>query len=111
MCASWSFSATAAVVLLLAAWTEAAFKPYISTSADIRTECKTCPRSLCPNQMFYDFEEALNVTCWTKGTKIMWDRTWLKSQAGCYVTQYDVSEYPGDCTLPHPIYYVQAKFL
>jgi hypothetical protein len=37
------------------------------------------------------------VTCWTRGTKIMGDRLWLKSEAGCYITQYDVLEYDGDC--------------
>jgi hypothetical protein len=85
------------IALLLAAVTNADIKPYISTIADIRTECKTCPRSLCTNQLYYDYDESLNVTCWTRGTKIMGDRLWLKSQAGCYVTQYDVSEYSGDC--------------
>lgn len=96
MLSSWSLL-TIPVVLLLATSVQADFKPYISTSADIRTECKTCPRSLCPNQLFYDFDETLNVTCWTLGTKIMGDRLWLKSQAGCYITQYDVTEYSGDC--------------
>jgi hypothetical protein len=72
-------------------------KPYIPTAAEYRTECKTCPRSLCPNQLYYEFDETLNVTCWTRGTKIMGDRLWLKSEAGCYITQYDVLEYDGDC--------------
>jgi hypothetical protein len=29
----------------------------------------------------------------------MGDRLWLKSEAGCYVTQYDALEYDGDCKL------------
>lgn len=29
----------------------------------------------------------------------MGDRLWLKSEAGCYVTQYDVLEYAGDCEI------------
>jgi len=29
----------------------------------------------------------------------MGDNLWLKSEAGCYVTQYDVVEYPGDCEI------------
>ncbi|KAH5167712.1 hypothetical protein HBI25_075840 [Parastagonospora nodorum] len=94
MLASWSLSFS----LLFATLVQADFKKYISTSADIRTECKTCPRSLCPNQLSYDFDEALNVTCWTRGTKIMGDQLWLKSDAGCYITQYDVAEYAGDYT-------------
>jgi hypothetical protein len=72
-------------------------KPYITTHAEINTECKTCPRSLCPNHIFYGWGENLNVTCWTRGTNIMGDRLWLKSEAGCYITQYDVIEYDGDC--------------
>lgn len=27
----------------------------------------------------------------------MGDRLWLKSEAGCYITQYDVLEYDGEC--------------
>jgi hypothetical protein len=96
MFVTWSLL-TIPVVLWLATSVQVDFKPYFSTSADIRTECKTCPRSLCPNQLYYDFEENLNVTCWTRGTKIMGDSLWLKSTAGCYITQYDVAEYSGDC--------------
>ncbi|KAH7384639.1 hypothetical protein BKA66DRAFT_416872 [Pyrenochaeta sp. MPI-SDFR-AT-0127] len=71
-------------------------KPYITTEAEYNTECKTCPRSLCPNQLYYGWQDQLNVTCWTRGTKIMGDRLWLKSEAGCYITQYDVLEYDGE---------------
>ncbi|KAF1845060.1 uncharacterized protein K460DRAFT_405337 [Cucurbitaria berberidis CBS 394.84] len=85
-------------LLVNAGLVSADIKPYISTQADYNTECKTCPRSLCPNQLYYAGEEAFNVTCWTRGTKIMGDTLWLKSEAGCYVTQYDVLEYPGDYT-------------
>lgn len=88
---------------------------YIQTIAEYRTECKTCPRSLCTNQLYYEYDEVFNVTCWNHGTKIMGDEyfsldfaarysnadnrvsLWLKSAAGCYVTQYDVIEYNGDC--------------
>lgn len=85
------------VVVSLLSFADADIKPYISTAAEYNTECKTCPRSLCPNQLYYSTEDSLNVTCWTRGTKIMGDRTWLKSEAGCYITQYDVLEYAGDC--------------
>lgn len=64
---SLAVTATAAAV--------AAKKPYITTREDITTECKTCPRSLCPNVELVrapDTEE-FNVTCWTMGTKIMGD--------------------------------------
>jgi hypothetical protein len=87
------------VVLLLASLANAEVKPYINTTTEIPTECKTCPRSLCPNKVAYTWDESFNVTCWTRGTKIMSDRLWLKSGDGCYVTQWDVIEYPGDCEL------------
>jgi hypothetical protein len=96
MLGSRFWSATPALSLL-ATLTEATVKPYISTVATIRTECKTCPRSLCPNLLYYDFGMPLNVTCWTRGTNIMGDRLWLQSTAGCYVTEYDLNEYSGQC--------------
>jgi hypothetical protein len=74
-----------------------ALKPYINTTAEYNTECKTCPHSLCPNKLFYTYGETFNATCWTRGTKIVDDNLWLKSEAGCYVTQYDVVDYEGDC--------------
>jgi hypothetical protein len=74
-----------------------ALKPYINTTAEYNTECKTCPHSLCTNKLFYSYEETFNATCWTRGTKIVDDNLWLKSEAGCYVTQYDVIDYKGDC--------------
>ncbi|KAL5116392.1 hypothetical protein ACEQ8H_005740 [Pleosporales sp. CAS-2024a] len=90
---------TSSLTFLLATIAQAEIQPFITTSADIRTECKTCPRSLCPNQLYYGFDESLiNVTCCTRGTKIMGDGLWLKSEAGCYITQYDVAEYPGNYT-------------
>ncbi|KAH8725116.1 hypothetical protein GQ44DRAFT_616584 [Phaeosphaeriaceae sp. PMI808] len=96
MFASWSIC-TIPLVLFITTIAKADVKPYISTEAEYWTECKTCPRSLCPNKLYYGYyDQAFNVTCWTRGTKIMGDRLWLKSEAGCYVTQYDVVEYTGD---------------
>ncbi|KAF1940273.1 hypothetical protein EJ02DRAFT_319176, partial [Clathrospora elynae] len=83
---------------ILSQYVVAQLKPYISTEAEYNTECKTCPRSLCPNQLYYSGEETLNVTCWTRGTKIMGNRLWLQSEVGCYITQYDVLEHNGDYT-------------
>ncbi|KAF2465635.1 uncharacterized protein BDR25DRAFT_328644 [Lindgomyces ingoldianus] len=77
---------------------DAAVKPYITTSADYSTECKACPHSLCTNKLAYGGGDAFNTTCWTRGTKIMGDNLWLRSEAGCYVTQWDVQEYEGDYT-------------
>lgn len=76
----------------------AAAKPYVTNWVEIETECKTCPHSLCPNKIAYELGEYLNATCWTHGTKIQGDRLWLKSEAGCYVTQWDLAEYNGTCT-------------
>ncbi|KAF2260564.1 hypothetical protein CC78DRAFT_589551 [Lojkania enalia] len=84
--------------VLFCVTTNAEVKPYISTEAEYRTECKTCPRSLCTNTLYYEGGESLNATCWTRGTKIMGDRLWLKTESECYVTQYDVLEYDGDYT-------------
>ncbi|KAF2830840.1 hypothetical protein CC86DRAFT_402844 [Ophiobolus disseminans] len=95
MLASWSLSAIIAG-LLLAALVEAEVKPSINTTAEYSTECKTCPRSLCSNARVYERDDALSVSCWTRGTKIMGDNTWLKTDSGCYITQYDVLEYEGD---------------
>lgn len=78
-------------------------KPYIASTAEYNTECKTCPRSLCPNTVYYSTDDTFNATCWTRGTKIIDSNIWLKSEAGCYVTQYDVQEYDGDCTISNPI--------
>lgn len=85
------------VTLYFAASVVAELKPYIPTVLEYSTECKTCPRSLCPNTIDYTDGDTFNVTCWTQGTKIMGDRLWLKNEAGCYITQYDVIEYAGDC--------------
>ncbi|KAF2801055.1 hypothetical protein K505DRAFT_403638 [Melanomma pulvis-pyrius CBS 109.77] len=86
------------LVLFLCTPIEAALKPYINTTAEYNTECKTCPHSLCTNQLAYSGADEFNATCWTRGTKIVGDNLWLKSEAGCYVTQYDVIEYEGDYT-------------
>jgi len=85
------------LALLLCTPVTAAVKPYINSTAEYNTECKTCPHSLCPNKVAYGYGDNFNATCWTRGTKIVDDNLWLKSEAGCYVTQYDVVEYAGDC--------------
>lgn len=53
---------------------EPEYKAYISTMAEYNTECKKCPRSLCPNTKYYGYNDEFNVTCWTRGTKIMDDK-------------------------------------
>ncbi|KAF2874383.1 hypothetical protein BDV95DRAFT_627098 [Massariosphaeria phaeospora] len=86
-------------LVLLCAPSFADVKPYITMTVEhgLNTECKTCPRSLCPNQLAYDnYEDIFNATCWTRGTKIMGSNMWLKSEAGCYVTKYDLVEYDGE---------------
>jgi len=40
----------------------------------MRTECKTCPYSLCTNTVYYEELENLTLLCWTRGTVIDSDR-------------------------------------
>ncbi|KAF2193693.1 hypothetical protein K469DRAFT_728830 [Zopfia rhizophila CBS 207.26] len=85
-------------LLGLLSYITTAVKPHIETSAEYNTECKTCPHSVCTNKLYYGLGDSFNATCWTRGTKIMGDNLWLKSEVGCYVIQYDVLEYQGDYT-------------
>ncbi|POS75078.1 hypothetical protein DHEL01_v206520 [Diaporthe helianthi] len=64
----------------------------------INTECKTCPYSLCPNQLAIGSGEDLTLTCWTYGDNIVDSNIWLRTTDGCYVTQWDIIEYAGDYT-------------
>lgn len=104
MLAPWSLPSFSVIILLIITHAEAQRKAFITTDAEVITECKTCPRSLCTNLNTYSQSYGpFNVTCYTRGTKIMGNDLWLKTDKGCYVTQYDVLEYDGDCkhTTPH----------
>jgi hypothetical protein len=70
------FFSSYALVLLLVARGEAAFKPPINNTLEfgVATECKTCPYSLCTNKEFYDYDTPLTLVCWTSGTVIDGDR-------------------------------------
>lgn len=37
----------------------------------INTECKTCPYSLCPNQLAFEYNTEIILTCWTYGDNIV----------------------------------------
>lgn len=37
----------------------------------IATECKTCPYSLCTNQLAFDYGNEMTLTCWTYGDNIV----------------------------------------
>lgn len=37
----------------------------------IQTECKTCPYSLCTNQLEYLYATEMTLTCWTYGDNIV----------------------------------------
>jgi len=73
------------------------FKPAINNTLEkgVETECKTCPYTLCTNKAFYTYSTAVTLVCWTRGTRIANDTTWLKTTDGCYVTQYDLASYNG----------------
>ncbi|KAM3075549.1 hypothetical protein ACMFMG_007691 [Clarireedia jacksonii] len=87
-----------APVLLFVARSEAAFKPPINNTLEhaVETECKTCPYSLCTNKVFYEYDTQLTLVCWTSGTVIGGDSTWLRTTDDCYVTQYDLADYAGE---------------
>ncbi|KAF2241750.1 hypothetical protein BU26DRAFT_571501 [Trematosphaeria pertusa] len=74
----------------------------ILNTVQVPTECKTCPYTLCPNKAAYSNSQSITLSCWTEGTNIVDDTTWLKSQDNCFVTQYDLLEYPGDYTTALP---------
>ncbi|KAK3210134.1 hypothetical protein GRF29_44g1728573 [Pseudopithomyces chartarum] len=74
----------------------------ISATAETNTECKTCPHSLCPNTLYYSYDEPLNVTCWTRGTRIVDSNLWLRSTSDCYVTEYDLTDNTTDWTSTLP---------
>lgn len=64
----------------------------------IQTECKTCPYSLCTNQLALEYATEMTLTCWTYGDNIVDSNIWLRTTDGCYVTQWDIIEYAGDYT-------------
>ncbi|KAK7179961.1 hypothetical protein DPSP01_009871 [Paraphaeosphaeria sporulosa] len=74
----------------------------IGTFADVNTECKACPHSLCPNILAYEQGESANVTCWTRGTRIIDTTLWLRSTSDCYVTEYDLNDNITDYTSALP---------
>ncbi|RAL61783.1 hypothetical protein DID88_002846 [Monilinia fructigena] len=86
------------IFLLFADITQAAFKPSFNNTLErgVATECKTCPYSLCTNQKYYDYDTIVSLICWTTGTVIDGDSTWLRTSDDCYVTQYDLADYAGE---------------
>ncbi|KAF2661697.1 hypothetical protein K491DRAFT_710538 [Lophiostoma macrostomum CBS 122681] len=84
-------------VLFVALLTSIVTAAGIPSSTDALTECKACPYSLCRNKPWN--ANNITLTCWTAGTKIVDDTTWLKTEDNCYVTQYDLKEYDGDYTV------------
>lgn len=74
----------------------------VATFADVNTECKSCPHSLCPNILAYEQGENANVTCWTRGTRIVDTTLWLRSTSSCYVTEYDLHDNVTDYTSALP---------
>ncbi|KAF5871816.1 uncharacterized protein Bfra_008840 [Botrytis fragariae] len=84
--------------LALADITNAAFKPPFNNTLEkgVATECKTCPYSLCTNKEYYDYDTVVSLICWTTGTAIDGDSTWLRTSDDCYITQYDLADYAGE---------------
>jgi hypothetical protein len=90
----------------------AAFKPPLNNTLEpgVATECKTCPYKLCTNKAFYDYNTQVSLTCWTKGTSVDGDSTWLKTSDGCFVTQYDLADYNGTCAFLFFIYQARPPY-
>lgn len=104
------------IPLLLFPFVSAVVNGTIPSRAMAETECKTCPYNLCPNKAWDDANTEL--TCWTEGSlvgedkysasgivnTIFWSRDsiWLKTKDNCYVTQWDMVEYSGDCICSVP---------
>ncbi|KAH8601108.1 hypothetical protein B0O99DRAFT_681143 [Bisporella sp. PMI_857] len=83
-------------LLISTAWAQE-LVPNITNTVErgMNTECKKCPYSLCANIAAYDSEQSVTSTCWTRGTEIGGDTTWLQTTDNCYVTQYDLTTYNG----------------
>jgi hypothetical protein len=114
-------------VLAISSASVSAVKASINNTVEhgVNTECKTCPYTLCTNKVYYESDALVTVTCYTHGTVIDGDEyifssvlfensstkticysVWLQTTDGCYVTQYDLTDYVGDCkfcrtTIPH----------
>ncbi|CAD6442170.1 bbbc2ba7-e44e-49d6-960a-c04561a073dc [Sclerotinia trifoliorum] len=86
------------IFMILADVTHAAFKPPFNNTLErgVATECKTCPYSLCTNKEYYDYDTVVSLICWTTGTIIGGDSTWLRTSDDCYITQYDLTDYAGE---------------
>ncbi|ESZ98117.1 hypothetical protein SBOR_1496 [Sclerotinia borealis F-4128] len=86
------------IFMLLTDITNAAFKPPFNNTLEkgVATECKTCPYTLCTNKEFYDYGTVATLICWTSGTVIDGDSTWLRTSDDCYITQYDLLDYAGE---------------
>ncbi|QSZ37570.1 hypothetical protein DSL72_008668 [Monilinia vaccinii-corymbosi] len=96
MMASWL--SALGIFLLLADVTHAAFNPPFNNTLErgVATECKTCPYTLCTNKEYYGYNTIVSLICWTTGTVIAGDSTWLRTSDDCYVTQYDLAAYAGE---------------
>jgi hypothetical protein len=66
----------------------------VASAAKHDLECKNCPYTTCLNARTIDTDFTLGFSCWTQGTTLAADNTWLRYQYGAAV---------GDFCYVHPI--------
>lgn len=71
-------------------------KQTVNGTVEYTTQCKTCPYNLCTNVNVPWGGDIVTLTCWTNGELVGDARRWLKTTDNCYITEYDLIEYPGD---------------
>lgn len=68
----------------------------VNGTAEYFTNCKKCPYIMCTNPELVYSGTVLPLTCWTYGDLVGDSQLWLKTNTGCFVSEYDLIEHEGD---------------